>query len=234
MGDVHDRRFEPLVEPGQFLAHLHAQLGIQVAEGFVEQERLGLPDNRPAHGDALPLAPGQLLRPPVEQTVYLEDLRRFGHAPVDLISGLFCQAQAEGHILVDRHMRVQGVVLKDHGHIPVFRREIVDPAVADQDIAGIGALESRDHPERGRLAAARRTDKDHKLLVLRREADAVHGIDAAVPLGYVDKSYFRHSEKPLKARGLAARFTPSGISQGMPHAKPRRREVCETSLLLSA
>jgi hypothetical protein len=48
-------------------AHLHAQLGVEVGERLVEQERGGLAHDRAAHGDALALAAGERARLPVEE-----------------------------------------------------------------------------------------------------------------------------------------------------------------------
>ena len=48
-------------------AHLHPELGVQVGQRFVHQERLRLPDDSPAHGDPLPLAAGQVLGFAVQQ-----------------------------------------------------------------------------------------------------------------------------------------------------------------------
>jgi hypothetical protein len=56
MGDIDAGDFQILVKFSNFQAHLDSQLGIQVAQGFVEQENLGFSDNTPTHGDTLPLA----------------------------------------------------------------------------------------------------------------------------------------------------------------------------------
>ena len=42
-------------------AHLVAQLGVQVGQGFVHEEHLGLPDDGPADGHTLALAAGESL-----------------------------------------------------------------------------------------------------------------------------------------------------------------------------
>ena len=74
MGDVDDRRADALVELLDLHAHLDAQLGIEVAERLVEQEEQGIAHQRPAHGDALALAAGQLRRLALEQRVDLQQL----------------------------------------------------------------------------------------------------------------------------------------------------------------
>ena len=64
--------------------HLGAQLGIEVGERLVEQEHADLLDQRPADGDALALAAGELRRLAVEQRLDLQQLGRPGDAALDL------------------------------------------------------------------------------------------------------------------------------------------------------
>ena len=47
-------------------AHLDAELGIEVRQRLVEQEHLRVAHDRASHGDAPPLAAGELARIPVE------------------------------------------------------------------------------------------------------------------------------------------------------------------------
>jgi len=50
------------------------------------------------------------------------------------------QFQPELHVLVHRHVRVQGVVLKNHRDVAVARLDLVDAAIADADLAGADLL----------------------------------------------------------------------------------------------
>ena len=52
--------------------HAHAERRIEVAEGLVEQEHGGLPDERPAEGHTLLLAARQLARQPLQQVLQLQ------------------------------------------------------------------------------------------------------------------------------------------------------------------
>jgi hypothetical protein len=62
MGDVDDGGTGVLVQRLDFGTHLDAQFGIEIGERLVEQEDARLAHQRPAHGDALALAAGQLAR----------------------------------------------------------------------------------------------------------------------------------------------------------------------------
>ena len=56
MCDINDRGAQSLVEFGNFRPHLDTEFGVQVGEGLVHKEYLGLADDRPAHGNTLLLA----------------------------------------------------------------------------------------------------------------------------------------------------------------------------------
>jgi len=77
--------------------------------------------------------------------------------------------QAEGDVVVDLQVGVEGVALEDHGDVAIARRHVVDHPVPDTNDAGRDVLEAGDHPERRGLAAARRPDEDHELTVFHGE-----------------------------------------------------------------
>src|SRR5256885_38932 len=68
-------------------------------------------------------------------------------------------------VVAHRHVRVEGVTLKDERHITVLRLEPNDAPAVDQDVAAIGILEPGEHAQRGRLAAPRRTNQYQELAV---------------------------------------------------------------------
>ena len=73
--DVDRRHAEPLVEARELAAHRDAQLGVEVGQRLVHQERLRLAHHRAAHRDALALAARELGRLAVEQLVEAERRR---------------------------------------------------------------------------------------------------------------------------------------------------------------
>ena len=60
MGDVDRGVAEGVVQAAHLEAHLLAQIGVEVGQRLVEQQRLGLDDQRAGERDALLLAAGQL------------------------------------------------------------------------------------------------------------------------------------------------------------------------------
>jgi hypothetical protein len=59
----------------------------------------------------------------------------------------------------DRHVRVQRVVLEHHRDVALLGRQVVDLALADQDLAARDFLQPGDHAQQRGLAAARRADQ---------------------------------------------------------------------------
>ena len=166
VGDVDEGGLELLVQPADLSPHGGAQLGIQVGQRLVQQEDGGVADHGPAQGHALALAAGQGLGLAVEQVLQIQGLGRLMDPPVDLILGDLLLEQAEGDVLVDGHMGVQGVVLEDHGDVTVLGGHIVDHPVADVQLAAADVLQAGDHPQSGGFAAARGAHQDDELLVL--------------------------------------------------------------------
>ena len=60
MRDIDGGNAQALLQPLEFVAHAFAQGGIEVAEGFVQQQQLRLAHDGAGQGDALLLAAGKL------------------------------------------------------------------------------------------------------------------------------------------------------------------------------
>ena len=86
--------------------------------------------------------------------------------------------QTEGDVLVYRHVREQRQVLKHHAQVALTRLQVIDHPVTDDHPAAGRLLQTTDHVQRGRLAAAGGTDKDHELAVLNFQTDSGNGRDA--------------------------------------------------------
>ena len=89
VGDVDRRHADLLVQEADLGAHLRAQLRVEVRQRLVHEERLGLADHRPPHGDPLALPSRELPRPPRQLLVELEDAR---HAPDTLVDLATCES----------------------------------------------------------------------------------------------------------------------------------------------
>ena len=180
MGDVHGGDVERTLQAGDLGAHLHAQLGVEVGERLVHQERLRLTHDGAAHRDTLALATGEATGLAIEVVRELEDARRFVDALVDLLLGHLLQLQCERDVVAHAEVRVQRVRLEDHGDVAILRIEVVDQAAADVHVAAGDGLESGDHAQRGGLAATGWTDQDEELAVVHLQRQIAHGVKAVV------------------------------------------------------
>ena len=126
---------QPLVQLLDFAAHLHAQLGVEIRQRFVEEKHLRIAHNRPPHRDPLTLAAGELARIAREQGCNVKDPRGAPHPGLDLRPWSAPQLQSEAHVLRHGLVRIERIVLKDHRNVSVFRREIVDDPLPDPDLS---------------------------------------------------------------------------------------------------
>ena len=175
VGHVDRGGVEPVLDPRHLGAHLHAQLGVEVRQRLVHQERLRVADDRAPHRDALALAAGQVRRLALEVVGEVEDLGRLVDLGVDLLLRALRELQRERDVVAHGHVRVQRVALEDHRDVAVARGLLVDDLAADPQLAGRDVLEPRDHVQRGRLPAARRPDEDHELPVADLQVEALDG-----------------------------------------------------------
>ena len=132
-------------------------------------------NDRPPHGHPLALTAGELLRLAVEKLVEVQNARRLVHALGDLGLAELTHAQGKGDVLAHGHVRVEGVVLKDHGHVSLARRNVVDDLTVKTNLASGHGLEPGDQPQQGGLAATRRPDEHDELAVVDFKVHVVDG-----------------------------------------------------------
>ena len=76
-------------------------------------------------------------------------------------------------------MLERGVVLEHEADAPVLGRDAGGVLAQDQDAAGVGLLEARDHSQKRRLAAAARSQKGGQRAVRHLDRDVVEGDEVA-------------------------------------------------------
>ena len=185
VGDVHRRHRQPGLELGELGPGLDPQLRVQVRERLVHQVHLRLANDRPAHGDALALAAREVLRLAIEEGLEGEHARHLAHPCRPLFLGHLVLLEGEAHVLGDRQLRVQGVVLEDHRDVPVAGPHAAHISVADEDRPLVERLEAGQQAQRGGLARARRPDEHHQLAVVDLEIEMRDGrlVSARVEAG---------------------------------------------------
>src|SRR3989304_2047006 len=156
----------------------------QSARAWVSSGRVPKTTPWPTKGRAARAPPpGGLLGLAAQQPLNAQHARRLAHPPVDLRFGVLPQPQPEGHVVVNRHVGIEGGVLADQRDVAVLGRDVVDQAVANVDVAAGGLLQSRDEPQGSRLAAPGGPDQHGELLVRDLQCHVVDRRDGAELLG---------------------------------------------------
>src|SRR5271165_1479066 len=110
-------------------------------------------------------------------------------------------------------MRVERVILKHHGDVAVFGRDVVDPPATDVEVALGNLLESGDHAQRRALATARRSYQHEKLMVedLQIQIPNDEGV-FAVTLRHMVESHVCHTLCcfPHEMKGVSG--VPNGVA----------------------
>src|SRR5262249_12015097 len=94
-----------------------------------------------------------------------------------------------------RHVRIERVVLEDHGDVTVLGRYVVDHGPVDEDLALGRVLEARDHAQRCALTASRGADQHDEVFIWNVEIDAAHRfhfVEALNELAQDDVSHDRY------------------------------------------
>jgi len=132
VGDVDRGDAEFLLDAGDLGAHVHTELGVEVRQWLVHQEHFRRADQRTAHRDTLTLATGQVARLAVEVVLELQHLRSLLHPVRNLVFGDAGDLQRVRHVLADRHVWVQGVVLEHRRDVTVLRSDVGHVLVGDE------------------------------------------------------------------------------------------------------
>ena len=157
------------------VAGLHPQLGVEIRQRLVHQEHLRAAHDRASHRHPLALPTGEVFGFAVQIRLQVKQFRRVQDSVADFGLRGLGDLQREAHVLRDRHVRVERVVLEDHRDVAVLGIDGGDVAVADPDASGVQRFQPGHHPQRGRLAASGRTDQNDELAVADFQIEAVQG-----------------------------------------------------------
>src|ERR1700677_1646384 len=159
MGHEDERNAQMALQQLELVLNALAQIGIERTQRLIEKQDVRLDYEGAGERDALLLAARQPLRlevADVGQAKFFENA--FNHG-VARGGGHLLDVKTETNVCAHGHVRKQRIILKDHGRRPALRRHIVDPIAPNENVARRDRLKSRDHPECGRLAAARWSQK---------------------------------------------------------------------------
>ena len=168
----------------QLQLHLLAQLQVERAQRLVQQQHARMVDQGAGERDALRLAARQLRRLALLEALQLDQLEHLGNALGDLGLRHLALAQPERHVVLDRHVREQRVVLEDRVDLALVRREAGHVLLAQVHGAAGRLLEPADHAQRRGLAASGGAEQRDEAAPLEGEREIVDGFDLSERFGY--------------------------------------------------
>src|SRR5512136_469359 len=104
MGHIDAGDLEVFMKFSDLKAHLHPELGVEIAQGFVEKKDLRLSHNAASHGHTLPLAAGELAGLSLKKFAQFKDPGGTEDPLLDLCLIHPADSKSVGHVVVDRHV----------------------------------------------------------------------------------------------------------------------------------
>jgi hypothetical protein len=200
VGDEEDGRSHPGEEEFQLRPHADAERRVEVGERLVEEADRRRADDRPADGDALALAAGELARLALEERADLHQFGNLADPAGDLGLRLPLHPERKGEVAGDVQMRIEGIALEHHGDVALAGGKRRHVAPLDHHPPAGRPLEPGGDVEDRALAAARRPEQGDELLRRDRERHVVDGGDAAEALGDLLETDTRHLGPSLSLR----------------------------------
>ncbi len=133
VGDEDERDTDAALHLLELPLHLLAQLGVERAQRFVEQQHAGTVDQRTRQGNALALAAAELRRLARFEAAEAHGLQDFRDSRGALTAGHAADAEAVPDVLPDRHVRKECVVLEHRVDVALEGRHVGDVASVQPD-----------------------------------------------------------------------------------------------------
>ena len=177
MRDVDAGDAELALDLADLPPHVDAEFGVEVRQGFVEQQHRRLHDQRTGQGDPLLLPAGQLVGRTVFQVGQADEGEDVHHFGSDIVRFHFFDFQTVGDVFEHVEMGEQRITLKHHGGVATIRRQCVDPLAADQHVAAGRVFKAGDHAQDCGFAAAGRPEQGDEFARFDGEGNVVDGGD---------------------------------------------------------
>src|SRR5215471_9228514 len=123
MGDKQQSDVQLPLQKLHSYAHLFAQLRVQVAERFIQQQDSRFSDQRPCERDPLLLPTAQQRPRPIFETGHTDQLQCSPHAIGYFFAWKFARFERKGHVLSDSHVGPDRVGLKYHTDVSLIGRK---------------------------------------------------------------------------------------------------------------
>ena len=173
-------------------AELHLLIGVEMTERLVEQDQVGVADQRAADGDALLGAAAEVAHTFVRHFLEVEQPQDIRHLGLDRGAIGAADLERKGDVVEHRHVWIERIVFEHHGDVALTRGEVGDHAVVEPDFAVANVLDAGDHFQRRRLTAARRPQQRQHFALFAMQRQIDYGLDLAVLLAQILEIDARH------------------------------------------
>ena len=206
------------LEPGELVPDRLAQDRVDARGGLVEQEQRRLVDERAGELEAPLHAAGELAGPAAARLPQLDQLEHLADAPPAAPDEHPEQRRDEVDVLVRGEVGVERELLGHVADLLAGRPAEAARVLAQHlDFAVIGVEGAGDHPDRRRLAGARRADDAEDRAGRHREVDAEHAGAVAEVAGRVAEDHERLAadgrRSRVRSRSSSPRSGTSGVGQ---------------------
>ena len=182
MGDQQDGGTFLFQDAQSLVPDVIAQPVIKTREGLVHQHDLGPRGQGTRQRHALLFAPRQLMRIAVDEPQQVHTLKQF--LDPGAAFGLGAGFQAKAHVVGHAKMRKQREILKHQPDLAPFgghaENRVTDQLAINVDRTAVLHLDAGDHPQGGRLAAARWPQQTGHLPRHDFQADIIHDSPPAI------------------------------------------------------
>ncbi|MCY1280138.1 hypothetical protein D9M70_289160 [compost metagenome] len=202
MGDKNEGDAELALQLLQLALHLLAQLQVEGAEGFVEQQHPWTVDQGAGQGHTLALTAGELYRLTLAVATEGDHVEGFFGALETFGLADAFDFQAVGDVVANVHVREQRVILEHGVHVALVRRQAGGLLAMNTDGARARLFKTGNQAQTGGLARAGRPQHGEKLAVLDVDGNPVYGFHFAELTGNVGElDCKRHGAMLQKGEG---------------------------------
>ena len=221
VGDHDHRRVDPLLQLRELDPGAQPQRRVEVGQRLVEQEQLGLLDERAADRDALALAARQLRRACGRAAARSRAPAPHRRCARSISSARNARvAEPERHVLADGHVRVERVMLEDHGDAALAGRQRSMRSPSSQTSPASAVSRPAMMRSKVDLPRTRRTEEGDELARLEAQRNVVEHRRRAKGFADADQLQARHAALPQ--RGTLTSTLPRG--NGCRGGRPAERE----------